>query len=83
MSVATAEMIWTGVALYLGAGLVVGMIVALWGASATDHAAKGSGLGFRLLIIPGAMLLWPYMIARLLSGRKINAPIPRDGETRS
>lgn len=81
MSVVTAEMIWTGVAAYLGAGFLVAVVVALWGARATDHAAQGAGLGFRLIIMPAAMLLWPYMILRLLSGRKINAPVARDDGT--
>lgn len=76
MTVETASMIWTGVALYLGAGLPVGILFALWGASATDHAAKGARLWFRLAILPGAVLLWPFMIARLLSFRRINGPIP-------
>ena len=57
-------------------GGVVAVAFAVFAAAATDHAAAGSSLWFRLLIIPGAMILWPYMILRLLSGRKINAPIP-------
>lgn len=68
-------MLWLAVALYLGVGVIVALLFAVWGASATDHAAKGAGLPFRLIILPGAALLWPYMIGRLLSGRKINKPI--------
>lgn len=81
MSIAAAEMFWIWVGVYLGAGLVVAVVFALWGARATDHAAEGAGLPFRLVIIPGAMLLWPYMVLRLLSGRKINAPVARDEGT--
>ena len=75
MTVDAAEAIWRGVAVYLAIGAVVALVVAWRGAAATDHAAKGAGLGFRLAILPGAALLWPYMLARLLSRRKINAPI--------
>lgn len=76
MSIEDGEMIWAGVALYLAVGALVALVFAVWAAAATDHAAKGAGLGFRLAILPGAMLLWPYMILRLLSFRRINKPIP-------
>lgn len=76
MSIEAAEMFWMGVAAWLGVGFAVALLFALWAAPATDHAAQGSGLLFRFLIIPGAALLWPWMVIRLLSGRRINAPIP-------
>lgn len=76
MTIEAAQMIWAGVALWLAVGLAVAAVFAVWGAPATDHAARGAGLWFRLLIIPGAAILWPYMLGRLFSGRRINAPIP-------
>lgn len=82
MTVEAAEMFWAAVALWLAVGSVVATVFAVWGAAATDHAATGAGIGFRLLIIPGAAILWPYMLARLLSGRRINAPIRGRGEPR-
>lgn len=75
MTIAEAEAIWRAVAIYLAIGVPVALYFALRGAAVTDHAAKGAGLWFRMAIIPGAVLLWPYMLARLLSGRKVNAPI--------
>lgn len=75
MTVGEAEMIWRGVAIYLAIGVPVAVFLSARGASATDHAAKGANLWFRLAIAPGAVLLWPYMVLRLLSGRKVNAPI--------
>jgi hypothetical protein len=72
-------MIWAGVVLYLAVGAVVALVFALWAAAATDHAARGAGLWFRLAILPGAALLWPYMILRVLSFRRINKPIPDRG----
>ncbi len=76
MTIEAAEMFWVGVAVYLGIGLVTAILFAVWAAPATDFAARGSGLWFRLAIIPGAALLWPYMVGRLVSFRRINAPIP-------
>lgn len=69
-------MVWMCVGAYLGVGLVIALVVALWGAAATDDAAKGAGPLFRIAILPGSALLWPYMILRLLSFRRINRPIP-------
>ncbi|MEQ1930181.1 MAG: hypothetical protein ABL957_06555 [Parvularculaceae bacterium] len=75
MTIAEAELIWRAVAIYLAIGVPVGLFFAWRGAAMTDHAAEGAGVWFRLAILPGAVALWPYMAARLLSGRKVNAPI--------
>lgn len=81
MSIPLAETIWMWVAFYLGVGLLVAVIMALFGAAATDHAARGANLWFRLMILPGAALLWPYMVGRLLSGWRVNAPTHEDTPT--
>ena len=48
---------------YLGAGLVVAAL--FHGALARlDPAARGAGLGFRLLITPGLIGLWPLVLRR-------------------
>lgn len=76
MTTDAAEMIWAVVVTYLGAGFLVALLFAVWAAPATDYAAKGSNIWFRLAIMPGAALLWPYMVVRLLSFRRVNQPIP-------
>ncbi len=53
------------------AGLVFAVYFALSGVARVDDAAKGSGFGFRLLIIPASAALWPLLLARVLSGRKV------------
>src|SRR5687767_4994140 len=56
--------------LYLAGGLVVAIPFALVGARKIDpHAAHGSW-GFRLLIIPGAMVFWPLLLRRWIRGIK-------------
>jgi hypothetical protein len=49
--------------------LVIGALFAAWfayrGAGRLDPAASGSTAGFRLLLVPGAALLWPYLALRL------------------
>ena len=53
---------------YLLCGLVFAVPFALVGVGKIDpHAAHGSW-GFRLLIVPGTTLLWPFLARRWLKG---------------
>lgn len=53
---------------YLACGLAFAIPFALAGVKRIDpHARHGSG-GFRLLIIPGTMALWPLLLKRRMSG---------------
>lgn len=47
---------------YAAAGILVGLAFVFRGVSRVDHAAAGAGLGFRLLILPGAAALWPLVL---------------------
>jgi hypothetical protein len=56
------------VAFYLLCGLVFAIPFVFLGVGKIDpHAAHGSW-GFRLLIIPGTIFLWPLLASRWLSG---------------
>jgi len=56
--------------IYLGCGLLFAIPFAFIGVQKIDpHAAHGS-CGFRLLIIPGAMALWPLLLRRRIAGLK-------------
>ena len=64
--IATAFLIILGI--YLACGLVFALPFALVGVKQIDpHAAHGSW-GFRLLIVPGTMALWPMLLQRWLTG---------------
>jgi len=53
---------------YALVGLVfAGFFVSL-GVQKLDSEAKGSGIGFRLLIFPGAAAFWPMLLARWTRG---------------
>jgi len=55
-------------AAYLACGLVFAIPFALVGVKQIDpHAAHGSW-GFRILIVPGTMALWPLLLRRWFSG---------------
>lgn len=64
--IAAAFLILLG--LYLACGFLFALAFALAGAKRIDpHAARGSW-GFRLLITPGAMALWPLLMRRWSKG---------------
>jgi hypothetical protein len=52
------------VALYLGAGLVFAIFFVTRGVTKIDESAVGSKWGFRLIIIPGAMVFWPLLLRK-------------------
>jgi len=63
-----AEAFLIAVVTYLLGGLVFATPFALVGVGKIDpHAAHGSW-GFRILIIPGTMFLWPLLARRWLKG---------------
>lgn len=47
--------------LVIGAGVALGFVTI--GVARVDHAAKGV-YAFRALLIPGALMLWPYIVLR-------------------
>lgn len=51
--------------LYAGAGLIIALPFALRGASSLVDQAPVSW-GARLLLIPGTILLWPFILKRWL-----------------
>ena len=57
---------------YLSCGLIFAAPFVVFGVSRIDpHAAHGSW-GFRFLILPGAMALWPLLLRRWIGG--VRAP---------
>ena len=75
MTMELASMIWIAIGAYLAIGLIIGVFFAFFGVGRIDFAAQGASFFFRLIILPGVALLWPAIILRILSFRKINAPI--------
>ena len=54
--------------LYLGVGVVFRIPFVWRGVHRIDPAAPGSTWGFRLLILPGVVALWPVLAMRWLAG---------------
>jgi len=61
-------------AAYLIFGVVFALAFVLFGVERVDATAHGSTPGFRLIIIPGAMLLWPILLRKWLKVTKKEAP---------
>ena len=55
---------------YALVGLLFGIAFVLSGIQTVDHAAAGSGIGFRLLVLPGSAALWPLLLARWMGARR-------------
>jgi hypothetical protein len=63
-----ANLLVSALGLYGAIGLAFGILFAVVGAGRIDPVAKGGMIGFRLLLIPGAAALWPFLLRRWLGG---------------
>jgi hypothetical protein len=59
-----AELLVLLFAAYAGFGIVFAVLFLMAGVQRMDPAAKGAGLGFRLIIFPGVAALWPLLLMR-------------------
>ena len=66
---------------YVGLGAFFAVPFVFWGAGRIDPDAREGTLGFKLLILPGAIALWPLLARRVLSG--VSNPPEEKNEHRS
>lgn len=64
-----AEAILVGFGSYLGLGLLFGLWFVSFGAARFDADAKGMPLQARMILLPGASALWPYLALKQLRGK--------------
>lgn len=57
------------VQIYLVLGLLFGIAFVARGVQAIDPAAQGTGWGFRLILLPGVSVFWPWLLVRWLRRR--------------
>ena len=67
---AWAQQIWLVVVIYASAGLLFGAWFVWAGVQRLDEQAVGAGVGFRLLILPGAAALWPLIVWKCVAARR-------------
>ena len=65
-----AEVILLIALAYVLCGLAVGVPFVLSGVDRVDEAARGASLGFRLVILPGTVALWPLIAAKWVKARR-------------
>lgn len=51
---------------YAAFGLIFGAAFVARGIERLDPSARGSGWGFRLIVLPGTVALWPLLLRRWL-----------------
>ena len=61
---AVAEWFLDLLGVYAGTGLLFAIGFLTVGISQVDPDSKGSGVGFRLIILPGVAALWPVLFTR-------------------
>jgi hypothetical protein len=54
--------------LYAAMGLAFAIVFLAVGIGRIDSQARTSGLGFRLIILPGVAALWPLLLTRWIRG---------------
>ena len=64
-----AEILVVAAEVYLGAGLAFSLWYVSRGVTRVDESAAGSGILFRLFLIPGTAVLWPFLVKRGFEGR--------------
>ncbi len=65
-----AQAIADALVAYAAAGTVFGAAFAVYGAGRLDAAAARSGWVFRLMILPGAAVLWPVLLWRWIQAMR-------------
>ncbi len=64
MATHVATLIAAAGAGYAALGILFAIAFVTAGLPRVDHAAANAPWGFRLVIIPGVVALWPWMLAR-------------------
>ncbi len=69
MSETIATWLVTALAVYAGVGLLFAVVFVIRGAGKIDPQAEGGSWGFRLVILPGVVALWPLLARRWARGQ--------------
>ena len=62
---------------YAGLGVIFSVLFVWIGVQRLDSEAQGSGIGFRLLILPGVTAFWPMFLLRW-ARRTAEPPVERN-----
>lgn len=76
-----AELLVAGVGIYAALGLLFAVPFVARGIDRVDPAAAGASWGFRLIVLPGVVALWPLLAHRWIAGGR--APAERNAHRRA
>ncbi len=57
---------------YIALGLLFAIPFITKGVSTIDDGAKGSSIGFRIIIIPGVIVFWPLLLRKWIKVKPVN-----------
>jgi hypothetical protein len=77
-----AEAISAVLTIWALSGLVFAIPFLVAGVGRIDSQAAGTGLGFRLIILPGVVIFWPLLLRRWAAGRR-EPPAERNAHRRA
>ncbi len=60
------SLLLSALGIYCAVGMLFGVLFAFLGAKVIDPGAAHGTLGFKLVIIPGCAVFWPYLLMRWL-----------------
>jgi hypothetical protein len=63
------EIILIIVTAYILCGLIFAIPFVIKGITAIDEGAHGSSIGFRIIIIPGVIIFWPFLLKRWIQSK--------------
>ena len=70
MSIQQAEKIWQAVAVYAAAGLLFALVYLIFALRRVDPGAAESPLRVKILIVPGIVALWPFLLLQWLAASR-------------
>jgi len=59
-----ANWLLTGVSIYVACGIVFAVLFLIFGLRRMDAASIGAPISFKLVILPGLIILWPFVMIR-------------------
>ncbi|HTF88441.1 MAG TPA: hypothetical protein VK843_08530 [Planctomycetota bacterium] len=82
MALSLARALAMGLGVWAAIGLVFALAFAFVGAGRVDRDARSGSLGFRILILPASVALWPLLLLRWVRGSG-DAPVEKTAHRRA
>ena len=71
MALSIAHFLVDAFGVWIAIGAIFALAFTIVGVSRVDHEARGGSVGFRMLIFPATVALWPLLLVRWMRGGKV------------